>query len=201
MKNHFRTFAVFCAHWMGSSYAFAVGVLVIILWAITGPYFKFSDTWQLVINTGTTVVTFLMVFIIQYTQNRDTQAMQMKLDELVRAVKDARNEVIGVEDKTDDQLNSMKKNLSNRSSEHPDPAIARTEGRRGCVKNGLHELPFLPSHRCAISVLGGRALQMQWLRRWYAACNPHYEHTSKSEWWATLHNLRKTKHARLDYRR
>ena len=86
MREHFRRFAVFSASWMGSSYAFAAGALIIVVWALTGPMFHFSDTWQLVINTGTTVITFLMVFIIQYTQIRDTQAMQLKLDELLRAV-------------------------------------------------------------------------------------------------------------------
>jgi low affinity Fe/Cu permease len=111
MKVQFRRFAVLCAACMGTSYAFVIGVVAILLWAATGPYFKFSDTWQLVINTGTTVITFLMVFVIQYTQNRDTQAMQLKLDELVRAVKDARNEMIGVEDRTDDQLIDIKKSF------------------------------------------------------------------------------------------
>jgi low affinity Fe/Cu permease len=111
MKNRFSKFAVFCSHWMGSSYAFAVGTAIIVAWALTGPIFHFSDTWQLVINTGTTIVTFLMVFVIQYTQNRDTQAIQLKLDELLRAVTEARNALIGVEDKTDDQLENIKKDF------------------------------------------------------------------------------------------
>lgn len=111
MKPHFRKFAVQCANWMGSSYAFAAGLLIVLAWAVSGPHFRFSDTWQLVINTGTTVITFLMVFIIQYTQTRDTQAMQLKLDELLRAIKEARNEMISVEDKSDEQLQEIKKEL------------------------------------------------------------------------------------------
>ena len=87
MKDQFRKFAIVCAGWMGSYNSFSLGVVVVVIWAATGPFFGFSDTWQLVINTGTTVITFLMVFIIQHTQTRDTQAIQLKLDELLRAVK------------------------------------------------------------------------------------------------------------------
>ena len=111
MREHFRRFAVFSASWMGSSYAFAAGALIIVVWALTGPMFHFSDTWQLVINTGTTVITFLMVFIIQYTQIRDTQAMQLKLDELLRAVEAARNGMIGLEDRSDERLQEIKKDF------------------------------------------------------------------------------------------
>ena len=93
---------------MGSSYAFSSGIAIILIWATTGPYFHFSDTWQLVINTGTSVITFLMVFVIQYTQTRDTQAIHLKLDELLRAVKEARNEMINVEDQTDEQMLKIK---------------------------------------------------------------------------------------------
>ena len=93
---------------MGSSYAFSSGIAIILIWATTGPYFHFSDTWQLVINTGTSVITFLMVFVIQYTQTRDTQAIHLKLDELLRAVKEARNEIINVEDQTDEQMLKIK---------------------------------------------------------------------------------------------
>ena len=93
---------------MGSSYAFSSGIAIILIWATTGPYFHFSDTWQLVINTGTSVITFLIVFVIQYTQTRDTQAIHLKLDELLRAVKEARNEIINVEDQTDEQMLKIK---------------------------------------------------------------------------------------------
>src|SRR5262249_35639608 len=81
--------------------------LVVVVWAVTGPIFKFSDTWQLVINTGTTIVTFLMVFLVQNTQNRDTKAVHLKLDELIHAVKRAHNELIDAEDLTEDHLDEL----------------------------------------------------------------------------------------------
>ena len=82
---------------------------VIILWAVSGPIFKFSDTWQLVINTGTTIITFLMVFLIQNTQNRDTEALQLKLDEIVRSIKGARNQVLDLEDLDEKELDEIRK--------------------------------------------------------------------------------------------
>ena len=93
---------------LGSAWSFLVALLVIVVWAITGPLFGYSDTWQLVINTGTTVVTFLMVFIIQNTQNRDSKATQLKLDELLRAVDKARMSFIGAEDDDEEKLNEEK---------------------------------------------------------------------------------------------
>lgn len=90
--------------WTGSSYAFALAVAIIVVWALTGPYFQYSDTWQLVINTGTTIVTFLMVFLIQRGQNKDNQAIQLKLNELVAAVKGASNRLINVEDLTEEEV-------------------------------------------------------------------------------------------------
>ena len=93
---------------LGSAWAFLVAALVILTWAVTGPLFGFSDTWQLVINTGTTIVTFLMVFVIQNTQNRDSKATQLKLDELLRAVDDARMTFIGAEDEDEEELNQQK---------------------------------------------------------------------------------------------
>src|SRR3954470_2818409 len=90
--------------WVGGTWAFAVAVLVVVVWAITGPLFHFSDTWQLVINTGTTIVTFLMVFLIQRAQNRESRATQLKLNELVAAVKGASNRLIDVEDLTEEEL-------------------------------------------------------------------------------------------------
>ena len=85
---------------------------VIITWASLGPFFKFSDTWQLVINTGTTIITFLMVFLIQNSQNRDAKAVQIKLDELIRAIDAARNEIIDVEDSSEQDLKSLQKDFS-----------------------------------------------------------------------------------------
>src|SRR5438067_7564885 len=101
----FRKFSNATAAAMGSSWAFLLAVLVILVWAITGPLFGFSDTWQLVINTGTTIVTFLMVFLIQNTQNRDTKALHLKLDELLRAQVGARErEFMDLEDRDEEQL-------------------------------------------------------------------------------------------------
>jgi len=103
----FRHFAHRTALAMGTPSAFGLALLVIILWGLTGPVFHYSDTWQLVINTGTTVITFLMVFLIQNTQNRDSQAIHLKLDELIRAVARARNELVDLEDLSDEELRRL----------------------------------------------------------------------------------------------
>jgi low affinity Fe/Cu permease len=109
MNNAFRKFAHITAEWVGSSSAFFLALVVIIAWAATGPIFNFSDTWQLVINTGTTIVTFLMVFLIQNTQNRDAVALHLKLDELLRAVKGARTTLVNLESWTDDELAELQR--------------------------------------------------------------------------------------------
>jgi low affinity Fe/Cu permease len=98
---------------MGSPWAFLLAVGIIILWALTGWYFNFSNTWQLVINTGTTIVTFLMVFLIQNTQNRDSHAVNLKLDELIKALKPARDSFIDIEDQTDDKLDKLQDEFRN----------------------------------------------------------------------------------------
>jgi low affinity Fe/Cu permease len=92
---------------VGSSAAFALALLLVLLWVAAGPLFGYSDTWQLTINTGTTIITFLMVFVIQNTQNRDAQVMQLKLDELIRAVEQARNELVDLEDLSDEELHRL----------------------------------------------------------------------------------------------
>jgi low affinity Fe/Cu permease len=97
---------------VGSPYASITAVTVIIIWAITGPIFQFSDTWQLVINTGTTIITFLMVFLIQNSQNRDAKAVQIKLDELIRSIDAARNEVIDIENSPEKDLQKLQQDFS-----------------------------------------------------------------------------------------
>jgi len=107
MREVFRRFAHTVSAMVGSPWSFALAVLVIAAWVLTGPLFGFSDTWQLVINTGTTIVTFLMVFLIQNTQNRDAKAIHLKLDELIRAVRGARNELVDLEDLSDERLAAL----------------------------------------------------------------------------------------------
>jgi len=108
MGDAFRRLASRCSVWLGSPISFAVSVGLVVLWGATGPLFRFSDSWQLVINTGTTVVTFLMVFLIQATQNRDAQALQLKLDELIRANRNARNALAGIESCTEEELQHLR---------------------------------------------------------------------------------------------
>ncbi|HEX6966751.1 MAG TPA: low affinity iron permease family protein [Gemmatimonadaceae bacterium] len=104
MNGFFRTLAQRTSAATGSPWTFLAAVLIVLGWALTGPMFHYSDTWQLVINTGTTIVTFLMVFLIQNTQNRDAKAMHLKLDELLRAVTGARTRLVDLEDLSDDEL-------------------------------------------------------------------------------------------------
>ena len=106
-NDWFGRFAAKSSGWLGSKWAFCAAVLLIIVWAATGPMFQYSQSWQLVINTGTTIVTFLMVFIIQNTQNRDARAINLKLDELIRSNTGARNQMIDIERLTDVELDEM----------------------------------------------------------------------------------------------
>jgi low affinity Fe/Cu permease len=107
VSDAFRVFARHSAIILGSAWAFTVAVIVIAVWLVTGPTFHFSDTWQLIINTATTIITFLMVFLIQNTQNRDAKAVHLKLDELIRALKSARNELVDLEDLSDEELKKL----------------------------------------------------------------------------------------------
>jgi low affinity Fe/Cu permease len=97
---------------VGSPWSFLLAVLVIVAWAVTGPIFHYSDTWQLVINTGTTIVTFLMVFLIQNTQNRDARAIHLKLDELIKGNRRARNAMVDLENCTEEELNELEKEFA-----------------------------------------------------------------------------------------
>jgi len=107
MREFFTAFANKTAKSVGSYWAFLIAFMIVLVWGLTGPMFHYSDTWQLVINTGTTIITFLMVFLIQNTQNRDAKAMHLKLDELITALKAAHNEMISIEDLSDDQLEEI----------------------------------------------------------------------------------------------
>lgn len=111
MNERFRKFAQWVSEITGSSWAFILAASTIAVWIVTGPIFKFSDTWQLVINTGTTIITFLMVFLIQNTQNRDSKAIQLKLDELIRAVGGADNSMIDIEELSDEQLKQLQQSF------------------------------------------------------------------------------------------
>jgi low affinity Fe/Cu permease len=131
----FRKFSLKVAKQVGSPWAFVGALGVIVLWALTGPIFHFSDTWQLVINTGTTIITFLMVFLIQNTQNRDAAAIQLKLDELIRAVTAARTSLVDLEDLSDDELERLRDEFQ-QLREHegrtsPLPVEAATTPHRG----------------------------------------------------------------------
>jgi low affinity Fe/Cu permease len=105
--DRFGRFATQASAWLGSKWAFAGAGLVIVIWGLTGPIFHYSDTWQLVINTGTTIVTFLMVFLIQNTQNRDARAINLKLNELIHAIDAARDQMIDIESLSDLELNAI----------------------------------------------------------------------------------------------
>ena len=128
------------AKWTGGTSAFGIACGIVLLWLATGPIFHYSDTWQLVINTGTTIVTFLMVFLIQNTQNRDTEALQLKLDELIRANTHARNRLLELEDLDEEELDRLKAGYQKLAADKPEAAeqlrealraIGGAEGRPG----------------------------------------------------------------------
>ena len=132
MDDLFRRFSTKVSLTVGKPYVFFCALLIVIIWAFTGPIFNFSDTWQLVINTGTTIITFLMVFLIQNTQNRDTKAMNLKLDELIKSVKGARNSMVTLEDRSDDDLATLQRQFE-KLHKHYD-AIERERKRRARLR-------------------------------------------------------------------
>jgi len=127
MAEWFHRFALKVAEMTGSPSAFALAILVILAWGMTGPLFHFSDTWQLVINTGTTIVTFLMVFMIQNTQNRDAKAIHLKLDELLRGVEGARTSLVDIEEDSDADLEILRKEFQEIHKRFG-PHTSRSEG-------------------------------------------------------------------------
>jgi low affinity Fe/Cu permease len=129
VNDLFRAFSRNAALAVGSAWAFIIAITVIVVWGATGPMFHFSDTWQLIINTGTTIVTFLMVFLIQNTQNRDGKAIQLKLDELIRALEGARNKLVDLEDLSDEELKKLQKEFQrlHRRSQETDTQVEKTE--------------------------------------------------------------------------
>ena len=123
MHDLFRKFSVKIAKQVGSPWMFVSALLIIVLWALTGPIFHFSDTWQLVINTGTTIITFLMVFLIQNTQSRESEAIQLKLDELLRAVTKARTSLVDLEELSEEELEHLHEEFRHlrEQESHKDP--------------------------------------------------------------------------------
>lgn len=129
INSPFTRFAKRTSTLTGRPATFILAVLVIVVWAVTGPMFGFSDTWQLVINTSTTIITFLMVFLIQNTQNRDNGAIHAKLDELIRATTDAKNEYIGIEHLTDEELKEILRKVEQNAEKLHDERRKRASGK------------------------------------------------------------------------
>ncbi len=125
----FHMFAARISILAGSAWAFIIAIAIVVVWALLGPYFHFSDTWQLVINTGTTIITFLMVFLIQNMQNRDAKAIHLKLDELLRALKGARTELVNLEDLADEDLDELQKEFGRLRERYAKRSIERRQQR------------------------------------------------------------------------
>lgn len=125
MKEAFRKLAAKTAYAMGTASAFIISTILVIIWGISGPFFNYSDTWQLYINTGTTVATFLMVFLIQNTQNRDSKAIHLKLDELIRSTKSARNAFVDLDNFSDEDLELLDREFKELKEELQDNASIR----------------------------------------------------------------------------
>lgn len=131
MRDVFRRFAESISRAAGHPSAFVLALVIIIVWGVSGPIFHYSDTWQLVINTGTTIVTFLMVFLLQNTQNRESRATQLKLDELLRALKSARNSMVDIEELSDEELDRLAEEFHAMHQKADTTRQARRARRRG----------------------------------------------------------------------
>ncbi|HZP70540.1 MAG TPA: low affinity iron permease family protein [Pseudolabrys sp.] len=140
LTQHFSRFAHAISYWSGHPVAFLSALAIVVIWMLTGPMFHYSDTWQLVINTGTTIVTFLMVFLIQNTQNRDTLAIQLKLSELVLAMKGAENKFAAIEDLSDEELQRLHDDCRARA-EMTGRHIERRKSRLHRSSNPPHSTP------------------------------------------------------------
>ena len=129
MRDAFRVFARRSSEILGTAWSFVIAILIIVIWGASGHIFHYSDTWQLIINTGTTIVTFLMVFLIQNTQNRDSKAVHLKLDELIRAIHGARNRLVDLEKMSDDDLKLLESEFERvrKRAEHADKRAASAE--------------------------------------------------------------------------
>lgn len=150
MNELFRRFSNRTSEVVGSSWSFIGAVVIIAVWAVTGPIFRFSDTWQLIINTGTTIVTFLMVFLIQNTQNRDAKAIHLKLDELIRAVEGARTGMVDLQDLSDEELGRLQEAFRRLHEQNCETSDALVKAIEEEIEEGLEERhPVAPPLRRA----------------------------------------------------
>ncbi len=139
MRRHFAHVSLFVSDATGSPWAFLLAAAVIAIWGVSGPFFGFSDTWQLSINTGTTIVTFLMVFLIQSTQNRDSKALHLKLNELIRGVNGARTELVGLEELSDEDLEQLHSEFENLHKSYAGELEQRKKRSKSGGKKGAGE--------------------------------------------------------------
>jgi low affinity Fe/Cu permease len=151
MRKFFTSFSTKTAQMVGSYWAFLLATTVVVVWAATGPMFQYSDTWQLVINTGTTIVTFLMVFLIQNTQNRDAKAMHLKVDELLLAVKQAHNELVDIESLDDEQLEKIAAIYKKKKEE------CLTDDSSASFRDEIQEVAAAAAQKVAVDTAKGTA--------------------------------------------
>jgi len=129
MNQWFRNFSVGAANALGSSWMFIANIFLLVVWLASGPFFKYSDTWQLLVNTATTVFTYLAVFLIQNTQNRDAKAIHLKLDELIKGVEGARTHLVDLENLSDEELESLQSEFSRLRAKHGGPEARQQDAK------------------------------------------------------------------------